>query len=364
MQPRTTDWSLAVSVAVAFASGLLSLTSGRPDQWWVFSLHGIAGLWLGLLLVGKLRRVWWRIVPRSPTRWPATYRDLRILAGIGTTVLALITIMLGVAWVSGISFVVLGYNPLNWHIISGVVLTIVVSAHMLLRAKPLRTTELAGRRQALRFGSLLVGSIALWPLQQGIQRRLAWPGALRRFTGSREVASFHGNAFPTTSWIADRPRSLPLDQWQLTISGMVVQPLTLGYNHVAGQDTLVAALDCTSGFFSTQEWRGTNVGHLLDQADFNPAARWIRFVSVTGYRWSLPREEARAALIATHVGGEPLSHDHGAPARLVVPGQRGFVWIKWLVAIEALAHADPGQLIAINTSWTTPAGRGDFEPIE
>jgi DMSO/TMAO reductase YedYZ molybdopterin-dependent catalytic subunit len=38
--------------------------------------------------------------------------------------------------------------------------------------------------------------------------------------------------------------------------------------------------------------------------------------------------------VATHVGGEPLSAGHGAPARLVAPGRRGFWWVKWIMAID------------------------------
>jgi DMSO/TMAO reductase YedYZ molybdopterin-dependent catalytic subunit len=39
-------------------------------------------------------------------------------------------------------------------------------------------------------------------------------------------------------------------------------------------------------------------------------------------------------LLATHVGGAPLSAGHGAPARLVAPGRRGFWWVKWVTAID------------------------------
>ncbi len=73
---------------------------------------------------------------------------------------------------------------------------------------------------------------------------------------------------------------------------------------------------------------------MLDAARPTSDAALVWFVSATGYRWPLPLAEARRALVATHVGGEPLSHEHGAPLRLVAPQRRGFQWIKWLVAIE------------------------------
>jgi DMSO/TMAO reductase YedYZ molybdopterin-dependent catalytic subunit len=138
----------------------------------------------------------------------------------------------------------------------------------------------------------------------------------------------------------------------------VQHPLMLRYADVIGNDELEATLDCTGGFYSTQIWRGISVGRVLEQAGPNSDAAYVRFVSVTGYRWSLPLAQARQALLATHVGGEPLSHSHGAPARLVAPGERGFVWVKWLVAVEVLTAPDPGQLLAINTSSLSAAGRG------
>ena len=40
MSPRLTDWSLALAIGIAFASGILSLVSGRPEDWLIFALHG------------------------------------------------------------------------------------------------------------------------------------------------------------------------------------------------------------------------------------------------------------------------------------------------------------------------------------
>jgi len=101
------------------------------------------------------------------------------------------------------------------------------------------------------------------------------------------------------------------------------------------------------------------VGTLLDRAGLRSDGRYVSFVSVTGYRWSLPVDEARAALLATHVSGEALSQDHGAPTRLVAPGRRGFEWVKWIVAVEALTSPDLGQILAIHWSSLTPEGRGE-----
>jgi DMSO/TMAO reductase YedYZ molybdopterin-dependent catalytic subunit len=64
-------------------------------------------------------------------------------------------------------------------------------------------------------------------------------------------------------------------------------------------------------------------------------ATTIEVVSVTGHRWTFDRRESEQAILATHVGGEPLSAGHGYPVRLVAPGLRGFLWIKWVGEVIA-----------------------------
>jgi DMSO/TMAO reductase YedYZ molybdopterin-dependent catalytic subunit len=353
LSPRLTDWTLALAVGAAIVTGVVGLDSAHPEQWLVFALHGIAGFWLLFFTWGKLTRVWPRLI--APRRW-----DRRTLLGLGTTLLVGLAVGSGIWWVAGGDVALAGYNLMNWHIVLGVGLGLFVLLHMRARAKRLRPRDLGGRRQALEYGALLVSSVALWPAQQALDRALALPGVRRRFTGSREVGSFAGNAFPTSSWVADAPLPLAPDTWQLAIGGAVATPQSLSYDELlAFEDEIEATLDCTGGFYSAQRWRGARVGTLLDRAQPLSEARWVGFVSVTGYRWSLPIAEAREALLATQVGGEPLSHEHGAPARLVAPGRRGFQWVKWVVRIEARTDQDYGELLAIHTSSFTPEGRGE-----
>jgi DMSO/TMAO reductase YedYZ molybdopterin-dependent catalytic subunit len=293
----------------------------------------------------------------NPRRW-----DRATLLGSGATLIVSLVAGSGVWWVFGGDLFVAGLNLMNWHILLGLGLTLAISLHMIARAKPLRGRDLRGRRQMLRFATLAFGGIALWPAQQALERQLALPGARRRFTGSREAGSYAGNRFPATSWIADRPQPISNDRWQLAVAGAVDTPLALRYGDLlAMQDELEATLDCTGGFYSAQHWRGARVGAILDRAGARPEARWVRFISTTGYRWNLPIEEARMVLLATHVGGEQLAHEHGAPARLVAPGRRGFEWVKWVVWIEAHATPDDGQIFSLYLSSLSAAGRGETE---
>jgi DMSO/TMAO reductase YedYZ molybdopterin-dependent catalytic subunit len=124
------------------------------------------------------------------------------------------------------------------------------------------------------------------------------------------------------------------------------------------RDTLVATLDCTGGFYSRQRWSGVRLDRLLERAGPLPAASHVRVISHTGYRWSFELRDARGLLLATSVGGEPLSHEHGAPVRLVAPGRRGFEWVKWVVGVELHDGPDPGAPASTVWSSFTPEGRG------
>lgn len=349
MSPRLTDWSLALTVALAFVTGLVSLISGSPQTWLIFVVHSMAGLWLLLLMWEKLRRVWPRVI--SPRRW-----DRRTIYGMLALFFVALALGTGIWWMEGGSFNAAGFNLLNWHILLGFILTVAVFAHLFARAKRLRRRDFLGRRQLVHFSSLLLGSVALWPVQQ----YLKLPGTDdERFTGSRESGSYEGNIFPTSSWVADQPRPIDPGLWHLSLAGAITQPRSYSYEELAaGGDELEATLDCTGGFYSVQRWRGIRIGRLLDAVIVQPEARFVSFVSVTSYRWSLPLDEARTALLATHIDDEPLSHTHGFPLRLVAPNRRGFEWVKWITHVEVLTAPDAGQVLSIFTSSFTEAGRG------
>src|SRR5216683_455549 len=353
MSPRLTDWSIALATVIAFMTGVVSLIAGHPQEWLIFVLHAIGGFWLLLLLWGKLRRVWPRLI--HSRRW-----DRRTI--FGSLALLLVTLALGsgIWWANGGAWDFAGYNLLNWHIALGFVLTAAIVLHMFARAKRLRKRDIVGRRRVVQFSALLIGGVAIWPGEQLAERILNLPGAKQRFTGSREQGSYAGNAFPTSSWVADQPRQIDAQSWRLSLGGAVNTPRVFSYYElVSAGDELEATLDCTGGFYSTQRWRGIRIGRLLDQVALHPGARYVSFISVTSYRWSLPLQEARAALLATHAGKEPLSYEHGFPLRLVAPGRRGFEWVKWITRVEVLTAPDPGQVVSIFTSSFTDAGRGN-----
>jgi len=201
----------------------------------------------------------------------------------------------------------------------------------------------------------VVGAFA-WRLGEATVAALELAGGDRRFTGSSGATSGTGNDYPVTMWLADDPDPIDRQSWDLTVAGAVASPRSFSYEELAGSRAGTAStgdaaeravLDCTSGWYADREWQGVRVGDLLEAVDPDDDVRWVRFQSVTGYRWSLPVEEAREAVLATHVGGERLTHGHGRPLRLVAPGRRGFQWVKWVDRVQLRRHRDPGQWATI-----------------
>ena len=209
-------------------------------------------------------------------------------------------------------------------------------------------------------GGVAVGAFALWQLQGPLFSAVGFRGAKRRFTGSYERGSFAGNGgFPPTSWVADSPRVLDSPEFRVRIDGLVKRPLSLAVASLGSSDEIEALLDCTSGWYTRQRWRGVRLERVLSRAGARDEAGYVVVHSHTGYRWSFPVTEADRLLLATHVGDEPLNHGHGAPVRLVAPGRRGFQWVKWVVRVELREDDDLAAPASTVWSSATAAGRGE-----
>ncbi|MEF8857971.1 MAG: molybdopterin-dependent oxidoreductase [Halolamina sp.] len=337
--PRVVDWSILVVVTTAVGTGLLSWT-GWLSPALLVTLHTVVSLTLVGLLLFKFARVANRV--RDSRNWDRATPISVLLGAVVVAVLAL-----GIFWGLGGNVPVGPWTTLNVHIGFGLLAIPLLLLHLRARLRlPSRTD--ASRRSALKTGGLLVAGVLAWRATEFVA---ATRDVVTRETGSKPIGDLadtdtEGGSFPVTSWVADDPDPVEPETWSLAVSGQVDEELELGHGDLPSGDERTVqreTLDCTSGWYTIQEWGGVRIGDLLDEAGVTDEAAWVRFVSVTGYRWSLPLAEAREALLATHVGGRPLSHGHGAPARLVAPGRRGFQWVKWVERVELRRDPDPAQ---------------------
>lgn len=358
MRARTVDWALFILIAFELVSGLASFTVGKPEGRPLFVIHGMVGLSIVILLFWKLRRVRSRVL--KPRRW-----EKATIVSILVALCAVASLATGLIWT--VVQRPIGYpNGMILHTTFGIGLVILYLWHMILRYRPLSRRDVSDRRSALSAIGVLAAGGAAWIAQDRGVKRLQTPGAQRRFTGSRAAGPGQGNeAFPVTMWMFDRPAPLDLARFQLHVGGMVAQEATYSLDQlgVLMQAEQTSTIDCTGGWYSTQRWQGISAAHLMEMAQPSPTARFVSFISATGYRWSLPIDEASGALLATHVGGELLSHGHGAPLRLVAPGRRGFQWVKWVVALHVTDRADFGQWGTIFTSGLRQVGSADNRKI-
>jgi MFS family permease len=327
MSTAALDRLLAVLVALQLATGLLSLRAGSPPTAPLFVVHGLLG---GALLVAVAIKLW-RSVPAAV----ADHRWGRLALGFLLAAAALGALVGGFAWVASGRILVVGpWTVLTLHVIAALVLVPVVVFHLLPRrwrlvrppaARPDRPR--ISRRTALATLGIAALGVLAWTAA-GVSDTLL--GGVRRFTGSRWLPD--GGIPPPTTFFGEGAEPIDPAAWRLTVGGAVGRPMSLSLADLEamGREQRSEVLDCTSGWALRTDWGGTPLSAVLRAAGPHPDARHVTVRSVTGWYARLPLPEARGALLATTVAGQPLPHGNGAPCRLVAPDRRGLEWVKWV----------------------------------
>lgn len=152
----------------------------------------------------------------------------------------------------------------------------------------------------------------------------------------------------TRKWpVLDAAGAPPIDigHWQLHLEGLVERPVSLTWDEFRQlpQSRVFSDFHCVTRWSRLGNlWQGVSTRTLAHLA--GAIAPQARYVLVRGYDYgwttNLPLEAflAEDALIATHHDGEPLSAEHGGPARLIVPSLYAWKSAKWIQAIEFLEH--------------------------
>ncbi|HJG80347.1 MAG TPA: molybdopterin-dependent oxidoreductase [Brevibacterium senegalense] len=153
--------------------------------------------------------------------------------------------------------------------------------------------------------------------------------------------------------------------WELRVDGMVDEPFTLTLEELLDMrlEEHRITLTCVSNpvggdLLGTGTWTGVPIRTLLERAGVRAEADMVLSHSVDGFTASTPLEamtDDRAALVAVAMNGEPLTAEHGFPARLIVPGLYGFVSAtKWVTRIE-VTRFDRAQAYWTQRGWDAEA---------
>ncbi len=132
----------------------------------------------------------------------------------------------------------------------------------------------------------------------------------------------------------------------LTIDGLVGRPSVLKQVDFSALEHRAVAVDfsCEEGWTVPElRWRGVSLATLAELVQPLAGAAWVRVCAGT-YEVSLERALHPDALLCDELNGEPLPKDHGAPWRLLVPGDKCFTSVKWVDRLEFTSQ--PGEPVA------------------
>jgi DMSO/TMAO reductase YedYZ molybdopterin-dependent catalytic subunit len=183
---------------------------------------------------------------------------------------------------------------------------------------------------------------------------------------------------------------LPEDgMWTFRLGGMVRQPVEITKERlkIMARPLGVHLMECAGntrafhfGMMSAADWTGVPVSELLNLIQAEPGATRVlvsgfdRYqaesaTSIPGASWIFGMDEliSSRAFLATQMNGAPLTRDHGAPVRLVVPGWYGCTCIKWvneiaLIGDDADATSQMQEYSARTQQTGTPQRAKDYRP--
>jgi DMSO/TMAO reductase YedYZ molybdopterin-dependent catalytic subunit len=156
--------------------------------------------------------------------------------------------------------------------------------------------------------------------------------------------------------------------WDLRVWGLVDDAKSWTWTELQRLPvvTIDGDLHCVTRWSSLgHAWTGVSPSTLSDSAGVRPSARFVVLHGEAGYAANLAIEDFLdpRVVLATHHDGEPLTPEHGAPLRAVVPERYAWKSVKWLRGVEFLAEDRPGLWESFGYSHSADPWREErFEP--
>src|SRR5258708_16643709 len=241
-----------------------------------------------------------------------------------------------------------------------------------------RVRRYQSRRDFLVFGTgalaALTGARFLLPQdtlsRMGMPRNMDCPGkewflnrALRidddvaeaLYSGTRRVPTYTKSQIPwlKNNYNGSAPDPGYISRWKLTLDGLASRlSISLDIRNLLTRFSVheqITRLVCVEGWSAIAWWAGLRFEDLLRAYPPMSQAKWARVESSVNldasanpdpYFMSVDLATARhpQTLLATHFNGQPLTVDHGAPLRLLVPVKLGLKNVKAITKITYSAE--------------------------
>lgn len=169
--------------------------------------------------------------------------------------------------------------------------------------------------------------------------------------------TYRGNRVPpgqsrTKKWpVLDASGSPRIDvtKWRFQMVGLVNQEVSLSWEDFSKLPRVKVFADfhCVTRWSRIGNlWEGVSTRKLVELAGgLKPDCRYVLAYGYDhGWTTNLPVENflAEDALVALTHDGEPLTLEHGGPARLIVPQLYAWKSAKWVAGVEFLAKDKAG----------------------
>jgi DMSO/TMAO reductase YedYZ molybdopterin-dependent catalytic subunit len=137
------------------------------------------------------------------------------------------------------------------------------------------------------------------------------------------------------------------EEWSLRIWGEVEEERVLDWGAFSALPRAERASDihCVTRWSRLDNrWGGVAVADVMATVRIGPAATHAILHAFGGWTTNLPLDDFIRAdnLFATHHDGEPLTPQHGAPVRVVIPHLYFWKSAKWVRGVELVAGDRPG----------------------
>ena len=161
------------------------------------------------------------------------------------------------------------------------------------------------------------------------------PSVLAPTFADKDVTPFHD--FPINSYLTG-DFEVNLDTWRLDVSGLVQHQGAYTLDSIRGFPKVVQNTRhiCIEGWDVIGNFAGTRVDDFLTRIGADRSAKFLEVECADDYYESIDMASARhpQSLLCYEMYGQPLSREHGAPLRLVMPTKLGYKQAKYIVAMR------------------------------